>query len=154
MAEPSTSTVSIYLHNHHFKSCMYLIQPPKIKLLFLSWVLNTNLVIFSMLKKFQGSGLHPYVSQNPQLKLSEAVPMINDWKGSVGLIIEMEMAMKSRGLLPSIDNPKNTIFLKFEWQFFGITASKLFGINFGFCISRLKKKTRPPLRRPGLQSYY
>ena len=59
------------------------------------------------------------MSQNPQLKLSEAVPMINDWKGGVGLIIEMEMAMKIRGLLPSIDNPKNTNFLKFEWQFFG-----------------------------------
>ena len=80
------------------------------------------------------------MSQNPQLMLSEAVPMINDWKGGVGLIIEMEMAMKSRGLLPSIDNPKNTNFLKFEWQFFGITASKLFGISFEFCISRLKKK--------------
>ena len=67
---------------------------------------------------FQGSGLHPYVSQNPQLTLSEAVPVINDWKGGVGLIFEMEMAMKSRGLLPSSDNPQNTNFLKFEWQFF------------------------------------
>ena len=64
------------------------------------------------------------MSQNPQLTLSEAVPVINDWKGGVGLIFEMEMAMKSRGLLPSSDNPQNTIFLKFEWQFFGITASK------------------------------
>ena len=64
------------------------------------------------------------MSQNPQLTLSEAVPVINDWKGGVGLIFEMEMAMKSRGLLPSSDNPQNTNFLKFEWQFFGITASK------------------------------
>ena len=62
--------------------------------------------------------------QNPQLNLSEAVPVINDWKGGVGLIIEMEMAMKSRGFLASIDNPKNTNFLKFDWQIFGITASK------------------------------
>ena len=62
--------------------------------------------------------------KNPQLTLSEAVPVINDWKGGVGLIFEMEMAMKSRGLLPSSDNPQNTNFLKFEWQFFGITASK------------------------------
>ena len=58
------------------------------------------------------------MSQNPQLTLSEAVPVINDWKGGVGLIFEMEMAMKSRGLLPSSDNPQNTNFLKFEWQFF------------------------------------
>ena len=82
------------------------------------------LLILSQYFFFRGSGLHPYVSQNPQLTLSEAVPVINDWKGGVGLIFEMEMAMKSRGLLPSSDNPQNTIFLKFEWQFFGNTASK------------------------------
>ena len=100
---------------------MYLIctlyKPPK--LYFYPCPINTKSVFF-----FQGSGLHPYVSQNPQLTLSEAVPVINDWKGGVGLIFEMEMAMKSRGLLPSSDNPQNTNFLKFEWQFFGITASK------------------------------
>ena len=31
--------------------------------------------------------------------------------------------MKSRGMLPTIENPKNTDLLKFEWNFFGMTAS-------------------------------
>ena len=35
----------------------------------------------------------------------------------------MEMSMKSRGMLPTIENQKNTDLLKFEWNFFGMTAS-------------------------------
>ena len=35
----------------------------------------------------------------------------------------MEMSMKSQGMLPTIENPKNTDLLKFEWNFFGMTAS-------------------------------
>ena len=31
--------------------------------------------------------------------------------------------MKSRGMLPTIENPNNTQLLKFEWKFFGLTAS-------------------------------
>ena len=50
------------------------------------------------------------MSQNPQLTLSEAVPMINDWKGGVGLIIEMELAMKGRGLLPWVVTGLKSLF--------------------------------------------
>ena len=31
--------------------------------------------------------------------------------------------MKSRGMLPTIENQKNADLLKFEWNFFGMTAS-------------------------------
>ena len=31
--------------------------------------------------------------------------------------------MKSRGMLPTIENQKNTDLLKFEWNLFGMTAS-------------------------------
>ena len=31
--------------------------------------------------------------------------------------------MKSRGMLPTIENQKNTDLFKFEWNFFGMTAS-------------------------------
>ena len=31
--------------------------------------------------------------------------------------------MKSQGMLPTIENQKNTDLLKFEWNFFGMTAS-------------------------------
>ena len=31
--------------------------------------------------------------------------------------------MKSWGMLPTIENQKNTNLLKFEWNFFGMTAS-------------------------------
>ena len=31
--------------------------------------------------------------------------------------------MKSRGMLPTIENRKNTDLLNFEWNFFGMTAS-------------------------------
>ena len=49
MAEPSTSTVSIYLHNYQFKWFMYLIctlyKPPK--LYFYPYPINTKPVFFS-----------------------------------------------------------------------------------------------------------
>ena len=55
---------------------------------------------------------------------SEAVSALTGWRGSIDLISEMEFAMKARGLLPSSDNPKNTSYLRFEWQFMGISASQ------------------------------
>ena len=38
-------------------------------------------------------------------------------------MLQMEMSMKTRGMLPTIENPKNTDLLKFEWNLFGMTAS-------------------------------
>ena len=68
--------------------------------------------------------MHAYTCQTPHLTQSEAVSALTEWRGGIDLISEMEFAMKARGLLPSSDNPKNTTYLKFEWQFMGISASQ------------------------------
>ena len=56
--------------------------------------------------------------------LTQGVKEIHNWKLCAGLVEEMEFKMKSLGLIPSTDDPKNLKYLKLEWQFFGIGASK------------------------------
>ena len=56
--------------------------------------------------------------------LTQGVKEIHKWKPCAGLVEEMEFKMKSLGLIPSTDDPKNLKYLKLEWQFFGIGASK------------------------------
>ena len=50
--------------------------------------------------------------------LTQGVKEIHNWKPCAGLVEEMEFKMKSLGLIPSTDNPKNLQYLKLEWQFF------------------------------------
>ena len=66
---------------------------------------------------------HDYGNQKPP-SLTEGVKEIHKWRGCAGLVSEMEFKMKALGLIPSTDHPKNLQYLKLEWQFFGIGASK------------------------------
>ena len=71
-----------------------------------------------MLKSFifQASVLHEYGNIPQKLTLTEGVEAIYEWKGCVALVCEMERCMKNLSILPSIDDPKNTNYLKFEWN--------------------------------------
>ena len=72
---------------------------------------------------FQASVLHEYGNIPQKLTLTEGVEAIYEWKGCVALVCEMERCMKNLSILPSIDDPKNTNYLKFEWNLFSICSS-------------------------------
>ena len=54
--------------------------------------------------------MHGYGYTPQKLSLAEGVEAIYQWKGCVSLVGEMERCMKNLGILPSIDNSKNTNF--------------------------------------------
>ena len=66
---------------------------------------------------------HDYQHQKPP-SLAQGVKEIHNWRGCAGLVSEMEFKMKSLGLIPSTEHPKNLQYLKLKWQFFGIGSSK------------------------------